>query len=1003
MVASESLGKCPRENGDEHLPLVKRARVRMSKLSAAEAICAYPELEEQSPSQTLLNPPPLSCSSADNDINTSHLGTEAIPQDVASLETSLQYPDVALQVPKDGKNPPVGSSGSADVEAALPPSKRLHRALEAMSANATEPRPSSDEASLVVQMATSDCNISPVQSSSSLQMALDGKDTKAFEKQIFDSVGGGSAVKISGGSTSLDVKNSPETADAAIRDDDLREVGMQSECEMREKHVGNGTEVGNVLEISSAACMIVRPEEVPSPEPLSMENNESSLRKDEALLYEVSHGRELNGGPDFELLNHDTDGIEKLSGTPKCSEAGVDTVLKDENIDAELLMGQMEKYDSSTEMMNCNEIEHSRSHEDGCSRDLCKSSHDVPNQLAHENGIHTFSNGHLSEREESAAPFGSASLSDRVHSSHRVSPPTASACHLSTSASSRNSQSSGSASPAASSRFKRPEFEPSTVQPRSQDKLSNSDEVHGTLSSFEAVLGGLTRTKESIGRATRIALDCAKSGIAAKVVDSLARTLEREPSLYKRVDLFFLIDSIMQSSRGLKGAGGMYISIVQSKLPRLVTAAAPPGHTAHENRRQCLKVLRLWLERRILPEPMLRQHIRELDVMNGSSSAGPYSRRSARTERAFDDPIREMEGMLVDEYGSNSSFQLPGFCMPRMRKDDDEGAPVEKRGHILQDVDGELEMEDVAPIETEINDASTVYSAPGSLSVGQQFQPPFAPAPPQDIPPSSAPLPLSTLPPPPPLPFSSGLPSHLPNGVDQNAHRSSNDVPSNMAQHGVHHMAPRDDHRIHEPPPYHSPDFRDREKQMQVHHNDGSYGRRPMNNFRENDGPWDHRGFPLRPPHHGDQLSYDQRFRSRRDPPPPSHSRYHSPHNRGNGGNHYNHQPERLKPPPHDMRENWRFSGPYSEPRYHEKARNFHPGPPQTTEITCHSDLLMKDPISGDRDEPTASKLPLIDMMQAGLNLRSRSRTAGQPCPSQSLGNYLPLNIRVLKQSCNNR
>lgn len=38
-------------------------------------------------------------------------------------------------------------------------------------------------------------------------------------------------------------------------------------------------------------------------------------------------------------------------------------------------------------------------------------------------------------------------------------------------------------------------------------------------------------------------------------------------------------------------------------------------------------------------------------MISGPSSANPYSRRSSRNERAFDDPVREMEGMLVDEYG----------------------------------------------------------------------------------------------------------------------------------------------------------------------------------------------------------------------------------------------------------------------------------------------------------------------------------------------------------------
>lgn len=59
----------------------------------------------------------------------------------------------------------------------------------------------------------------------------------------------------------------------------------------------------------------------------------------------------------------------------------------------------------------------------------------------------------------------------------------------------------------------------------------------------------------------------------------------------------------------------------------------------------------MWLNRRILPEQIIRHHIRELNSYSSSASAGVYSRRSLRTERALDDPIREMEGMLVDEYG----------------------------------------------------------------------------------------------------------------------------------------------------------------------------------------------------------------------------------------------------------------------------------------------------------------------------------------------------------------
>ena len=37
-------------------------------------------------------------------------------------------------------------------------------------------------------------------------------------------------------------------------------------------------------------------------------------------------------------------------------------------------------------------------------------------------------------------------------------------------------------------------------------------------------------------------------------------------------------------------AGASYIPTVQTALPRLLGAAAPPGASTRENRRQCLKV-----------------------------------------------------------------------------------------------------------------------------------------------------------------------------------------------------------------------------------------------------------------------------------------------------------------------------------------------------------------------------------------------------------------------------
>ncbi|KAI5394469.1 variant 6, Protein HUA2-LIKE 2, partial [Lathyrus oleraceus] len=165
--------------------------------------------------------------------------------------------------------------------------------------------------------------------------------------------------------------------------------------------------------------------------------------------------------------------------------------------------------------------------------------------------------------------------------------------------------------------------------------------------------------------------------------------------------------------------------------------------------------------------------IRELDLYS-SISAGVFSRRSLKTERAMDDPIREMEGMHVDEYGSNSSLQLPGFCMPRMLKDEDEDdneesdsdggnfeavtpehisevhemtSTIDKHRHILEDVDGELEMEDVAPThDVEMNSFCNVER--GNTSQFEKNISLSAAPLPQPVP-QSSPLPPSAPPPPP--------------------------------------------------------------------------------------------------------------------------------------------------------------------------------------------------------------------------------------------------------------
>ncbi|XP_075484032.1 ENHANCER OF AG-4 protein 2-like isoform X2 [Primulina tabacum] len=342
------------------------------------------------------------------------------------------------------------------------------------------------------------------------------------------------------------------------------------------------------------------------------------------------------------------------------------------------------------------------------------------------------------------------------------------------------------------------------------DPLSGGTEAAVARDAFEGMIETLSRTKESIGRATRLAIDCAKYGIANEVVELLICKLENEPSLHHRVDLFFLVDSITQCSHSQKGiAGSSYIPTVRAALDRLIGAAAPPGAGAEENRRQVRKVLRLWIERKILPESVLRRYVDDIGVVNDDTSTGLLLHRPSRAERAIDDPLREMEGMFVDEYGSNATFQLPGLLSSRVFEEEDEEedslqtdfckeiadtspserspvirdpenctvTPSDRRHRILEDVDGELEMEDVSGhqkdekllfTDSTFEVASLEPNLDGIFTSASNKNAQWLPSPedspplPPGSPPVTPPLPTSPPPPPSPLPLSTPPPPPLP-------------------------------------------------------------------------------------------------------------------------------------------------------------------------------------------------------------------------------------------------
>ena len=116
----------------------------------------------------------------------------------------------------------------------------------------------------------------------------------------------------------------------------------------------------------------------------------------------------------------------------------------------------------------------------------------------------------------------SPSLTDGGGCLPQGSPPNTSVCNVSTSDSSNILQ-NGSCSPDVHQKnalsgpvdgWK----DGSVANQQSRLTGKSTDAGNAALLYFEAMLGTLTRTKESIGRATRIAIDCAKFGIAAKVI-----------------------------------------------------------------------------------------------------------------------------------------------------------------------------------------------------------------------------------------------------------------------------------------------------------------------------------------------------------------------------------------------------------------------------------------------------------------------------------------------------
>jgi hypothetical protein len=127
-----SMNEVSKSNGDEHLPLVKRARVRMGRPQVDSPVHGIGVCNNKAD-------PVDQCDMHSTPLITGNEYLAAQVCNVVNPSSKSDIPFLSGEGNSSWKNKEYQPKILAlDVEAALPPSKRLHRALEAMSANVAE-------------------------------------------------------------------------------------------------------------------------------------------------------------------------------------------------------------------------------------------------------------------------------------------------------------------------------------------------------------------------------------------------------------------------------------------------------------------------------------------------------------------------------------------------------------------------------------------------------------------------------------------------------------------------------------------------------------------------------------------------------------------------------------------------------------------------------------------------------------------------------------------------
>jgi len=189
-MCENSKERCPVQDGDEHLPLLKRARVRMNKSSSeAEELNSTVEVQVKSGDEDITDSPHQIITSSNCENGSLAEGGSSILNEalvnVSPSNLTAPCSENGSHICKIKKDQMIGFS--VNDEAALPPSKRIHRALEAMSANAAEEGHACMESSSSVMASTGRCCIST--SKKCLCMNVNNEGGNDLELQRLDYCG----------------------------------------------------------------------------------------------------------------------------------------------------------------------------------------------------------------------------------------------------------------------------------------------------------------------------------------------------------------------------------------------------------------------------------------------------------------------------------------------------------------------------------------------------------------------------------------------------------------------------------------------------------------------------------------------------------------------------------------------------------------------------------------------------------------------------------------------